>query len=48
MQEFFECNLIDMQVELTKDCLGSFVERYLPLFIEEINFFMLTYSEELR
>lgn len=37
-QEFFECNIIDMQGAVTRDCLGGFVERFVPLFIEEIRF----------
>ena len=47
-QEFFDSTLIDMQVDQTKDRLGSFVERYIPLFVGEIKYFINTYADELK
>jgi len=34
--------------ESTKDSLGGFVERFIPLFIAEIKFFIETNSEEMK
>lgn len=47
-QEFFDSTLIDMQVDLTKDSMGKFVERYIHLFIAEVKFYIDTYSDEMR
>jgi hypothetical protein len=35
-QEFFECSIIDMKVDLTSNSMGGFAERFVPLFVSEI------------
>lgn len=37
-----------MRGDQTKDCLGGFVERYIPLFIAEIKHYSLTNADEMK
>lgn len=45
--DFFECSQVNLKGELTGDRLGYFFERFLPLFIEEIKYFIKIYHHEL-
>jgi len=44
----FSCHLIDMKGDVTKDCLGGFVERYIPLFVSEVKHYSELYKEEMK
>jgi len=37
-----------MRGDVTKDCLGGFVERYVPLFITEIKHYAESNSDEMK
>lgn len=40
--------MIDMKGDVTKDCLGGFVERYVPLFVSEVKHYSNLYSDEMK
>lgn len=40
--------MIDMKGDLTKECLGGFVERYVPLFVSEVKHYSNLYAEEMK